>query len=390
LRCLLGLIFTMQLRRRRRQIDYREDTLPLEQFAGGICEWYSTTSKPARNSRRKGFKRRRSETRRKTSIKGRQRDKKKYSGSSLQNADTLLVGSKKRKTKGESFTPEEFVSQTVAQLLKLKGKLENISKESKLDNNDELDKLFQQLYAVNVSEEAIRESGFEEFLRKLTASRTENCPLNQLSESLKMLWQYRFAFPEEHAAKLKQLYSTKTSEGIKGGNRAAITSYCNISRSITVRLKQLEADTLECLGLKHCTETNNLIVDFVKETSGPLSQLREGDSITQVQQLSEAEMTGLTVSSAMNIFMEMSKLPQGCLIACQRKQTVRVKRLHFLRGEVIDPGALYDTIESFGGINHVLEHKLMRQVRDTLGLGFTTSASHSLKNAYFSYFGHIS
>ena len=70
-------------------------------------------------------------------------------------------------------------------------------------------------------------------------------------------------------------------------------------------------------------------------------------------------------------------------------RTLRVAKMSHLKGDLIDPEKLNEIVENLGGYDKINEKKLWQSVRERLGLQFTTSSSHQLKNSYINYFTGI-
>lgn len=68
------------------------------------------------------------------------------------------------------------------------------------------------------------------------------------------------------------------------------------------------------------------------------------------------------------------------------KRTLMLAKMSHLKGELIDPEKLNETVEALGGYDIINEKKLWQSVRERMSLQFTTSSSHQIKTSYINYF----
>lgn len=61
------------------------------------------------------------------------------------------------------------------------------------------------------------------------------------------------------------------------------------------------------------------------------------------------------------------------------------RKLHFLKGVVIDPQNLYEQVQAFGGFETVVAQKRWQDIRKAMKLPHTTSSSTQLRDSYLSY-----
>lgn len=125
---------------------------------------------------------------------------------------------------------------------------------------------------------------------------------------------------------------------------------------------------------------------LISSTKAPLRafwKLMVGDELVR---LNSQPLSNPTIS----LIREVLSKPAAeieLIFKCHR--LLKLSKMCHLKGDMIDPEKLNDTVESLGGYEKVNERKLWQSVRDRLNLQFTTSSSHQLKSSYISYFNGV-
>lgn len=116
---------------------------------------------------------------------------------------------------------------------------------------------------------------------------------------------------------------------------------------------------------------------------GDAEELRAGDKLVLD---ADARAAGLTPPQVLKAALEA---PRAVVLTFAAPRSVYVKKLCGLKGVIIHPTKLWESVHDYGGYETVVSTHKWQRVRETLDLPNTSSSGYSLRRAFEQYFHQV-
>lgn len=115
----------------------------------------------------------------------------------------------------------------------------------------------------------------------------------------------------------------------------------------------------------------------------PFSRIQVGDVLVAVDGGTVSSPSAAEVSRQLEQVLASREVGN---FTFRGKRHLEIERVPKLKGDIMDPQLMYDTVEALGGFEVVCTSKLWQKVRTSMNLMYSTSSGNQLRRGYETYF----